>query len=138
VGALLACLSLAPVCAAAAQQDSPVPQVTIQASHNVTRKIVGRSYTGIPIELVQLTRHVGYGDLDLAMTSGATELDNRIKATAREACKQLDTLYPLDFSDTSDRQCVRDAVDGAMAQAKQAITAAEQRHGMRDANAAHP
>ncbi len=139
VSVSLTCLALALTTVAAAQQDKQIPQVTVQASHqHVTKKIVGRSYSGIPIELVQLTRHVGYGDLDLAATAGAAELKKRIEATAHEACKQLDNLYPLEFSDTSDRQCIRDAVDGAMKQANQAIAAAEKEHSTRSASAGAP
>jgi UrcA family protein len=120
---------------ASAQQSAPDSQVTIQASHQVTKKVVGRTATGIPIELVQLNRHVGFSDLDLSTSAGAAELEKRIKETAREACKQIDTLYPLDFTEDNDQTCINDAVSHAMAQAKQAIAAAQSHSDIRSAAA---
>jgi len=104
-----------------AHQDSSqasLPQITIEASHEVRKKQVGMSYTGIPIEEVTLSRHVSYRDLDLNTPSGVAALDKRIKATAQEACNQLKTLYPLDMWRTDNPQCVSAAVQGAMQQVK--------------------
>ena len=97
-------------------------QVTIQAER--TAKVVGRSYTGVPIELVTLTRRVSYADLDLSTHTGATELEKRVSDTAKDACKQLDTLYPLTAS-AGGPSCVKKATDDAMVQAHAAIAAAE-------------
>jgi UrcA family protein len=47
------------------------------------------SYTGIPVEEVSLSRHVGFRDLDLTTAAGKGELDKRIKAVAKEACNQI-------------------------------------------------
>jgi len=51
------------------------------------------SYTGIPVEEVSLSRHVGFRDLDLTTAAGKDELDKRIKAVAKEACNQIQRLY---------------------------------------------
>lgn len=99
------------------------PQVIIQAER--TTKVVGRSYTGAPIELVTLTRRVSYADLDLNTHAGATELEKRVNETAKDACKQLDTLYPL--SESGGPSCVKKATGDAMVQAHVAIAAAEKR-----------
>jgi UrcA family protein len=107
-----------------AQNSNSLPPITVQASHGVTQKTVGMSYTGIPIEQVQLSRHVGYSDLDLSTPAGQAALEKRIKAVAQEACKQLQTLYPLEQWDTSNSTCVADAVQQAMQQAKAAAAAA--------------
>ena len=58
--------------------------------------------------------------------SGVTELKRRINDTAKDACKQLDTLYPEALYPplTPKVDCVETAVDGAMAQANVAIAAA--------------
>ena len=103
-----------------AQSNNSLPPITVQASHSVTQKQVGMSYTGIPIEQVQLSRHVGYSDLDLSTPAGQAALEKRIKTVAQEACKQLQTLYPLEQWDTDNRTCVADAVQQAMQQAKSA------------------
>lgn len=100
------------------------PQVTIEAEREA--KVVGRSPSGIPIELVTLTRRVNYSDLDLNTHTGAMELQKRIAETAKEACKQLDTLYPMTAADGGP-SCVKKATDGAMTQARMAISAAEKR-----------
>jgi UrcA family protein len=96
--------------------DSQIPQITVQASHEVQRKQVGMPYTGIPVEEVSLSRHVGFRDLDLTTAAGKDELDKRIKAVAKEACNQIQKLYPLEQWDTDTRTCIADAVKGAMAQ----------------------
>jgi UrcA family protein len=96
--------------------DNQIPQITVQASHEVQRKQVGMSYTGIPVEEVSLSRHVGFRDLDLTTAAGKDELDKRIKAVAKEACNQIQKLYPLEQWDTDTRTCIADAVKGAMAQ----------------------
>jgi len=135
---LLAPLLLVSVSATAAQntaeeqsapmEDQTASQVTIQAGRGVvTKKQVGTTYTGIPIELVQLSRRVGYSDLDLSTTAGVDELRNRIQNTAKEACHQLDVLYPLGAPDrdSGTAQCVQEAIDGATPQARAAVAAAQ-------------
>jgi UrcA family protein len=96
--------------------DSQLSQITVQATHDVQKKQVGMSYTGIPIEEVSLTRHVGFSDLDLKTPAGKDELDKRIKTVAKEACEQIKKLYPLEQWDTDTRSCVADAVKGARVQ----------------------
>lgn len=110
-------LAMTAPAAFAAQTDSDqVPQITVQASQKVKTKQVGITYTGIPIEQVQLTRHVGYGDLDLATPAGKAALEKRIKDTAKTACQQLSTLYPLEQWMTDNQTCIADAVNSAMTQ----------------------
>ena len=100
------------------QNDKPTAEVEIQAER-VVRHEVGRSSSGIPIELIQLTRRVGYGDLDLKKHSDVTELERRISATAEEACKTLADDYPLVAPNNPN--CVKEATDGGMKQAEDAV-----------------
>jgi UrcA family protein len=88
-------------------------QLTVSASHAVHQKQVGTSYTGIPIEQVSLRRQVGYQDLNLSTPAGRAELDKRVEAVARQACHQLQTLYPDELWDTDNRSCVASAVRNA-------------------------
>ena len=104
--------------AVAQQSDKPSAEVEVQAER-IVRHEVGRSSSGIPIELIQLTRRVGYGDLDLKKHSDVTELEKRISATAEEACKTLADDYPLVAPNNPN--CVKEATDGAMKQADVAI-----------------
>lgn len=96
--------------------DSQLSQITVEAKHDVQKKQVGMSYTGIPIEEVSLSRHVGFSDLDLKTPAGKEALDKRIKAVAKEACEQIQKLYPLEQWDTDTRTCIANAVKDAMAQ----------------------
>jgi UrcA family protein len=128
---ILAVAAIAVAGAGAIAQQSNLPEVKIEAARSVTR--VGTSTIGAPIELVQIIRRVSYKDLDIATTSGATELQKRIRDTAQAACKQLDTLYPLEHIDTT--SCVRDAVNGSTAQTQAAIASAERAKTVRSAEA---
>jgi UrcA family protein len=110
-----------------AQGSTSLPPITVQASHQVQTKQVGTTFTGIPKEEVQLSRQVGFSDLDLSTPAGQAALEKRITGVAQEACKQLHTLYPLDTWDTSEHTCVADAVNRAMAQAKAAAAAASKK-----------
>lgn len=104
----------------------PSGEITVVAPRAVVHKQVGTTGLGIPIEQVTLTRHVGYGDLNLATPAGAAALDARVRHAAKEACEQLDTLYPAALYPRAphDKDCFKTAVDGGIAQAKLAIAAA--------------
>ncbi|MGA9796538.1 MAG: UrcA family protein [Rhizomicrobium sp.] len=85
-----------------------------------------RSDIGAPIENVALTRPVRFDDLDLSTAWGARRLRERVRYTAHELCRRLDTLYPVSApADPSDRfgsaDCYRNAMDDGMDQADQAI-----------------
>jgi UrcA family protein len=105
----------------------PLTEVTVQAPR--ASKIVGHSDTGTgaPIELVTLSRHVSYSDLDLVSHAAAVELEKRVNDTAAALCKQLDTLYPL--SKDTRPNCAKQASDDAMPQVRSAVAAAEKRAG---------
>ena len=49
------------------------------------------------------------------------ELERRVKQVVNEACEQLASVFPLSESSTAD--CVDDAIDGALAQARTAVEA---------------
>jgi len=108
-----------------AQQAQPMPEVKIEATRSV--KTVGHSSTGVPIQLVSLSHQVSYADLDLATSAGAQTLQKRISDTAKTACKELDTLYPLEAQSAQSQSCVKTATDGAMVQANAAVAAAQQK-----------
>jgi UrcA family protein len=135
------CAALA-VCAAllalsdrafAGHEDTSV--VTVGGSHPLTQKQIGRSWAGIPIDVVELTHRVSYRDLDLATPAGVAAFGKRIRATAKEACGQIDRLFPGGLPDTSNRACIDAAVKEAMAQANTVIAAARRQTPMRVAAA---
>jgi UrcA family protein len=99
----------------------PMSQVIVEVP-----RVEKSTHTGAPgqrRETLSIVYKVDYSDLNLATHSGAVELQNRIKDSAKQACQQLATLFP----DTTegDTPCVQGAVKGAMVQANKFIAAAE-------------
>src|SRR5262252_489873 len=74
---------------------------------------------------VSVDYKVHYADLDLSTHSGATQLEKRIRDAATQACQQLATLYPASTEGVGKDSCVESATKKAMAEANQAIAAAE-------------
>jgi UrcA family protein len=99
----------------------PIFQITVIAPRLVTRE-AGRTAAGSKVELISLTRRVDYKDLDLKQQASVAELETRVNEVAQEACAQLARVYPLSDPQTPD--CVKDAVEKAMAQVKAAVAAA--------------
>jgi UrcA family protein len=80
------------------------------------------SAEGAPIDIISVTHRVTYKDIDISTRLGAQVLETRVKDSAKAACKEIETLYPLAPAGSSD--CERTAVDKAMVQVHQAIAAA--------------
>lgn len=111
--------------AATAFAADQMSEITVEGSR-MTKEVVGRSTsTGAPIELITLSRHVNYTDLDLTTHSGVTELQKRIDTTAKVACRELDKVFPFSRNSDSARSCVDKAVKSAMPRAQEAIDSAE-------------
>jgi len=106
---------------AAQRVGDPIFQITVIAPRLV-RQEVGRTSSGAAVDMISLTRHVDYKDLDLRQQVSVAELETRVKEVAEEACAQLARAYPLSDAKTPD--CVKDAAGKAMAQVKAAVAAA--------------
>jgi len=111
--------------ASAPARAQQVGEITVIAPHAV-RQQAGKTPSGVALEVVSLSRHVRYGDLNLKTASGRATFGARIADTAQQACSQLDTLYPASMSlpDPADYDCIKSAVNHSMAQAKIVIAAA--------------
>jgi len=96
----------------------PMEVVTVEAARSSK---VGQSTYGVPIREITIQSRVSYADLDLTSASGALELENRIKATAKSTCEQIKVEIPAEGS--SEAACIKDAVDGAMKEAQKVIAA---------------
>ena len=90
--------------------------VTVTGSRFVQTK-VGINYTGLPIKDVALSYTVDLKDLDLTTSAGVAELDKRVFAAARAACRELGWLYPISHPDTP--ACIKAAADKTMMQVHQ-------------------
>jgi UrcA family protein len=96
----------------------PMEEVTVKAAREVT---VGRTSTGVPIKEISIESTVNYADLDLTTDADAAELGKRIRDAATSSCKDIFVQFPVQGS--TDKSCIKKAVDGAMVQAKAAIDA---------------
>jgi len=120
VAARLALAGMGLAVAAGPVVAQEVQEVTVIAPLSV-RQPVGRTSSGGTVDLITVTHRVGYADLDLTRSADAAALRARVDETAKVACKQLKTLYPLV---PADPDCVKAALKDAMAQADAAIAAA--------------
>jgi UrcA family protein len=94
--------------------------VTVEAVREI---VVGKSAIGAPIKEMTIRSRVSYADLDLTTESGANELTKRIKDTATSTCKEIKVDVPV--AGWTVERCIKEAVDGAMVQAKTAVDAAK-------------
>lgn len=128
--ALPAGLVLTGSVAAAQQSDSArrasnsvEEEVTVVAPRVMRTHVRERTAYGVAhYDLMTLTHRVGYADLDLSRPEDVKMLKRRIRATANQLCSQLANAPPVQ---PRSMQCVQQATQGAMAQARAAIAAAK-------------
>jgi UrcA family protein len=114
--------SLFGLSAAYAQQSAPkVEEIVVIAPWSVGKKVVSQTPTGKE-ELISLTRHVYYGDLDLAKHADVMELEKRISDIAKDSCDQLAKMYPV--SGQNPPNCVEKAAASAKPEMDKLIAAA--------------
>jgi UrcA family protein len=112
-----------------AQGESAPPsateQVTVRGENYVLRRtpVSGRQYGLMNVEIISTSKPVSYADLDLSTSAGAVELEKRINDTARDICRDLNTLTPRAIYRVVGQDCVKSAVDEAMIVANQVIIA---------------
>jgi UrcA family protein len=99
-----------------------VAEVTVQATRNVSTKLVGKTSSGIPIQEVSFSYGVSTAGLDLATVAGAEELDKRINDAALAACQEVGRQYPK--STPTDAECAQAAAKKAMVTAHELVHAA--------------
>jgi len=108
--------------AATAMAAGELPEVTVEAGQT-QKTVVGRSRsTNAPIELVTVDYHVRYSDLDLHKHADVLRFHSRVETAARDACRQLDELYPIEKPQI--KTCTHDAIQGASQQVQAAVAAA--------------
>jgi UrcA family protein len=116
-----------------AKEKAQTPEVTVKVQRLVRTKN-RHSVTGIHDETVSLTRTIGYSDLNLASVTDEKELEARIADDAEEICAELGRLFPAGSigREQADRaQCVKEATERAMADARVAIASQQQGHALR-------
>jgi UrcA family protein len=106
----------------AQKSGEKVEEITVTAPWSVAKEVESRTSTGGKVELISLTRHVYYGDLNLANHADVMTLEKRISDIAKESCDQLAKLYPL--SSPNSPNCVEKAAASAKAQMDKVVATA--------------
>lgn len=109
--------------ALAQTRDAGGSEITVEAPRSVPVPVERNPYTGAAIATTTVRMPVLYGDLDLTTQRDADRLMLRIRNGARDACGQLDRLFPLN----PDESCVDKAAENAKPAAVAAIAAARGR-----------
>jgi len=110
---------------ALAQQATDEAEEVVVIGAPITRQEEGRSYTGMPKEVIELKRQISYADLDLTKDADVQTLQTRIHDVAEESCQKLAEMFPLKFIDQGEvGRCVDDAVASSKDQVQAAIDAA--------------
>lgn len=77
-------------------------------------KTIQRDRMGMILQLMTMSVHVPYRDLDMSTPTGVAELDKRVSEAARYICRQLEILYPNGSPDSF--YCAKEAVSDAQPQ----------------------
>ena len=121
----LGAFTLALVSAACfAQSNEELPEIAVKAEAPVVRD--GFDANHRPVEIVQLSRRVGYADLNVGTHSGAVELQQRVEMAAKVVCDELERRYP-NSTETGLQAgtCIQEAINSVKAEVGAAIAAAE-------------
>ena len=123
--AMLLTLAAAPTFADEA--DKELEEIIVQAPISVERKELNSiSDPIVKTELIELSRQVYIGDLDLSQYADVKELESRIELIAKDSCAKLAQMFPLNSSRSKDaRRCVDLAIKSALAEKEAAIAAAQ-------------
>ena len=104
-----------------AQQTGKLDEITVVAPRLIKQES-GRTAAGGKVDLISLTRHVVFSDLNLAMHNDVMTLEKRVNDVAKDACDALAKMYPL--SDPNTPNCVEQAVKDAKPQIDRLAAAA--------------
>lgn len=120
-------LVFAAIPALAAEKNDVVEEIVIQAPISVDRETVhSASDPTARTEIIELSREVYIGDLDLSRYADVKELESRIERTAKDSCNKLNEMFPLSETRSKDaRRCVDRAIKSARAEKEAAIAAAQ-------------
>jgi UrcA family protein len=111
--------------AIAQQVDEEMEEIVVKAPI-VRRKIRQATPSIAKIEIIELKRRVSYADLDLNKAADVTELETRIKTSAKDSCERLNDMFPLvkPSGGQEIQRCTDKPVAGTEKQVRAAIAAA--------------
>jgi UrcA family protein len=134
-GAVLCGFAVAnsPAVAGAVVPAPPSAEVTdeiIIRAPNVVRRPLPSTGPGVPPgltnpEIISLSSTISYADLDFSRAADVTEMELRIRDTARDVCQELNRRYPRQSTQFvyANTDCIKKATDDGMDVLRQ-ITAA--------------
>jgi UrcA family protein len=127
---ILAAWGLISVAAPAFAQGEEQPadetnEIVVMAPRSITADLPEDTEKRQQKAVISISMAARFDDLDLSKPGNADRLMVRIHSVARDACRYLDRMYPLDV----DAECEAKAVANATPQAEKAIAEAAVRAG---------
>jgi len=95
-------------------------EITVSGPYTVSKEMTKPSLGGeMPEFTVSVSQRVGYADLDLSKPEDVAKLRDRVRAAAKDSCRELDARFPRDIyipvGESSRKDCVRSATGQALA-----------------------
>jgi UrcA family protein len=93
-------------------------QVTVDGPYTVRQETTRRSLSGLGAEqTISVSQKVSYADLDMSKQADVDTLRGRVRAAAKDSCRQLERRFPpsIYIPDTNLHQCIRDATSNGLA-----------------------
>ena len=91
------------------------PEGSLLSGVEVTApKTIERNRDGVISQIVSMSVHVPYGDLDMHTPGGVAELNKRVKDAASYVCRQLEVMYPTGSPEAF--YCAKQAIGDAQPQ----------------------
>jgi UrcA family protein len=100
-----------------------VSEVQVQAKRVMSTKTVQRIANGVPVTDITVSYGVSAKDIDLATSSGAKLLEQRVTDAAAAACKEITRQFPE--ATPSETECAASAAGKAMSKVRELVAAAE-------------
>jgi len=119
-------LVIATTSALAAEPVDEMEEIVVQAPISLERKTEHSvSDPTSRTEVIELSRKVYIGDLDLSRYEDVKELESRIEQIAKDSCKKLDDMFPPRSARSRDaKRCIALAIKSAAAEKEAAIAEA--------------
>jgi UrcA family protein len=120
----VALLILLPGATAPAWAVPESEQITVDGPYTVRQEVTKRAMSGAMGEQnLSVSQNVDYSDLDLTKHTDVEKLRDRVRAAAKDTCRELDRRFPVStYIPVTTRSCARDAARNGLAKVG-AITA---------------
>jgi UrcA family protein len=93
-------------------------QVTVDGPYTVRQETTRRSMSGLMADqTISVSQKVSYADLDMSKPSDVDTMRGRVRAAAKDSCRQLEQRFPpsIYIPGKTLHQCIRDTTSQALA-----------------------